>query len=71
MMFDKTKEGNDRFSGYCVDLLKEISQILGFEYEIYLSPNNSFGYRDKNGQWNGMVRELLDKVSSVLAWHWK
>ncbi|KAI2665661.1 Glutamate receptor ionotropic, kainate 2 [Labeo rohita] len=31
---DKPLYGNDRFEGFCVDLLRELSGILGFRYEI-------------------------------------
>ena len=36
---DSTKpplQGNDRYEGFCIDLLSEISKIVGFEYEIEL-----------------------------------
>ena len=51
--------GNDRFEGYCIDLIQDISKILGFKFEIYPAPNNAYG-SFKNGEWNGMIRELLD-----------
>jgi len=53
--------GNDRFEGFCVDLLKEISKIVGFTYKIELVPDGSYGAPEK-GEWNGIIRELLDKV---------
>ncbi|KTG39594.1 hypothetical protein cypCar_00012498, partial [Cyprinus carpio] len=33
---DKPLYGNDRFEGYCIDLLRELAAILGFTYEIRL-----------------------------------
>ncbi|KAK2148221.1 hypothetical protein LSH36_509g01057 [Paralvinella palmiformis] len=33
---DSSLRGNDRFEGYCVDLLREIAKILNFTYEIHL-----------------------------------
>ncbi|XP_077159519.1 glutamate receptor ionotropic, kainate 2 isoform X7 [Paroedura picta] len=60
---DKPLYGNDRFEGYCIDLLRELSTFLGFTYEIKLVEDGKYGARDDaSGQWNGMVRELIDHV---------
>ncbi|XP_061479424.1 glutamate receptor ionotropic, kainate 2 isoform X8 [Rhineura floridana] len=62
---DKPLYGNDRFEGYCIDLLRELSTFLGFTYEIRLVEDGKYGARDDaSGQWNGMVRELIDHVPS-------
>ena len=55
--------GTAKFKGYCIDLIEEIRNIIGFEYEIYVAPDNSFGNMDENGQWNGMIKELMEKVN--------
>lgn len=61
---DKPLYGNDRFEGYCIDLLRELSGILGFRYEVRLVEDGKYGALDEGtGQWNGMVRELMDHVS--------
>ena len=60
---DKALVGNDRFEGFCIDLLKELANILGFSYEIRLVPDGRYGSQDDKGQWNGMVRELIEHVS--------
>ncbi|XP_028858328.1 glutamate receptor ionotropic, kainate 2-like isoform X1 [Denticeps clupeoides] len=58
---DKPLYGNDRFEGYCIDLLRELAAILGFRYTIHLVADGKYGVLDEsNGQWNGMVRELID-----------
>ncbi|XP_072316195.1 glutamate receptor ionotropic, kainate 3 isoform X2 [Eucyclogobius newberryi] len=57
---DKTLVGNDRFEGFCIDLLKELATILGFTYEIRLVPDGKYGIPDDKGQWSGMIRELID-----------
>ncbi|XP_006867678.1 PREDICTED: glutamate receptor ionotropic, kainate 3-like [Chrysochloris asiatica] len=61
---DRTLYGNDRFEGYCIDLLKELAHILGFSYEIRLVEDGKYGAQDDKGQWNGMIKELIDHV-----WH--
>lgn len=60
---DKALVGNDRFEGFCIDLLKELANILGFTYEIRLVPDGKYGSQDEKGQWNGMIRELIEHVS--------
>lgn len=60
---DKVLYGNDRFEGYCLDLLKELSNILGFSYEVKLVSDGKYGAQNDKGEWNGMVKELIDHVS--------
>ena len=43
---DRTLFGNDRFEGYCIDLLKELAHILGFSYEIRLVEDGKYGAQD-------------------------
>ncbi|MGH0164537.1 UNVERIFIED_CONTAM: hypothetical protein FKN15_060058 [Acipenser sinensis] len=62
---DKALSGNDRFEGFCIDLLKELAHILGFIYEIRLVPDGKYGAQDEKGQWNGMVKELIDHKADL------
>ena len=56
-------------SGYSVDLVEEISQILGFNYTIKLVEDGKYGSFDKKlGKWNGMIGELqAQKADLVVA----
>lgn len=57
--------GNDRFEGYCVDLLEEIATVLPhFKVEFFPVAGNAYGAL-KNGEWNGMIRELLDHKADL------
>ncbi|XP_067125930.1 glutamate receptor ionotropic, kainate 2-like [Centruroides vittatus] len=58
-------KGNDRFQGYCIDLLKEISRVFGFRYEISLVRDNRYGSKNKIGEWNGMIRQLIDREADI------
>uniref|UniRef100_A0A672R7Z8 Glutamate receptor n=1 Tax=Sinocyclocheilus grahami TaxID=75366 RepID=A0A672R7Z8_SINGR len=62
---DKVLYGNDRFEGYCLDLLKELSNILGFTYEVKLVSDGKYGAQNDKGEWNGMVRELIDHIADL------
>ncbi|XP_076044322.1 glutamate receptor ionotropic, kainate 2-like [Oratosquilla oratoria] len=57
--------GNDRFEGFCVDLLDEIADNLGFNYTLIVVGDGSYGSKDATGEWNGMIRELLDRRADM------
>lgn len=55
---------NELFEGFCIDILRLIAKMVGFEYNIKLVPDGKYGVYDlETGEWNGIVRELMDKVS--------
>ncbi|XP_045135922.1 glutamate receptor ionotropic, kainate 2-like isoform X2 [Portunus trituberculatus] len=58
--------GNHRYEGFCVDLIHEISEILGFNYTIKIADDGQHGKFDKKlGRWNGMIGELLDQKADL------
>lgn len=59
--------GNDRFEGYSLDLIDAIARELHFKYEFYQVPNNLYGSFNKvTKKWDGLVKELLDRVSMTV-----
>lgn len=56
-------EGNDRYEGFCVDMLKELADILKFKYRIRLVGDGLYGVPGANGTWSGMVGELISRVN--------
>lgn len=59
--------GNDRFEGYAVDLIDGIARLLNFSYEFYVVPDGHYGsYHPQTKQWDGLIRELLDRVRTQL-----
>ncbi|XP_061378515.1 glutamate receptor ionotropic, kainate 2 [Danaus plexippus] len=58
--------GNAQFEGYAVDLIHEISKILGFNYTFKLAPDGRYGsYNRETKEWDGMIRELLEQRADV------
>ncbi|XP_042864660.1 glutamate receptor ionotropic, kainate 2-like isoform X5 [Penaeus japonicus] len=58
--------GNDRYEGFCVDLIHEISEIIGFNYTLKLADDGNHGKFDQKLQkWNGMIGELLDQKADL------
>lgn len=62
------------YEGFCIDLLNEISNHLGFKYEIRVAPKNEYGNCNDEGVCNGMVKELVEKVlkhTCVVRWFYQ
>ncbi|RZF41429.1 hypothetical protein LSTR_LSTR000143 [Laodelphax striatellus] len=64
------KEGENttsqKYEGFCIDLLREIANMVGFEYQIQLVPDGKYGVFDhETGEWNGIVRQLMDKKADL------
>lgn len=58
--------GNFQFEGYSVDLIHEISRILGFNYSIQLVPDGRYGsFNRDTKEWDGMIKELLDQKADL------
>jgi len=60
-------EGNERYEGFCVDMLKELAEILKFKYRIRLVGDGLYGVPGANGTWAGMVGELISRVKTTHA----
>ncbi|CCD61608.1 Glutamate receptor 2 [Caenorhabditis elegans] len=59
-------KGNDRFEGYCIDLLNLLAKnITGFEYDVFISDGNKYGSRQADGSWDGMIGYLLNETADV------
>ncbi|KAL3196889.1 hypothetical protein MRX96_014977 [Rhipicephalus microplus] len=66
VILKNTSDGEIQFEGYCIDMLDEIKKILNFEYSIYEAPDNTFGsLNNYTKEWNGMIRELIDKNADI------
>ncbi|KAH8342593.1 hypothetical protein KR084_011375, partial [Drosophila pseudotakahashii] len=67
MHYGKNFTGNERFYGFCVDILETISHEVGFDYILDLVPDRKYGAKDpESGEWNGMVAQLM-KYKADLA----
>lgn len=51
-----------KYQGYSIDVLDALSNYLGFKYEIYVAPDHKYGSLQPDGQWNGLIGELVFKV---------
>lgn len=51
-----SKTGNDRYEGYAIDLIIELSAILGFEYNIVLQADR---------EWTGAIGKVNSRVCNT------
>ena len=58
--------GNEAWSGYLIEFWDLVVQDINlnfnqfFNFTFYNSPDGRFGGRDTSGNWNGMIKEILD-----------
>uniref|UniRef100_A0A8C7RV02 Glutamate receptor n=1 Tax=Oncorhynchus mykiss TaxID=8022 RepID=A0A8C7RV02_ONCMY len=58
-------QGNDRYQGFCVDMLRELSDMLKFSFRIKLVDDGLYGAPEPNGSWTGMVGELINRKADL------
>ena len=60
------KTENGEYIGYTKDVLDRLVSIMKMRYSIYMVPDDQYGYMYAPRKWNGMIKELLDDVSSQM-----
>jgi len=55
--------GGDELVGFIPDLLKRLSDMVDFDYELRLVSDGKHGEQMADGRWNGMIGELTRRVS--------
>ena len=66
-MDNENPNSREPFEGFIIDLLNELANMVGFRYRIDLVPDGNYGARLESGEWNGMVREVIDRVSDRVS----
>ncbi|XP_066583373.1 glutamate receptor ionotropic, kainate 2-like [Prorops nasuta] len=58
--------GNDRYEGFTIDIIVELSKSLGFNYTFEEQKDNLYGtYSNATGKWNGMLRKIIDNEADL------
>ncbi|KAJ8982466.1 hypothetical protein NQ317_000424 [Molorchus minor] len=53
-------KGNDRYEGFAIDIIHELSLMRGFNYTIIIEPNANNGkFDDDTGRWVGMLGDVI------------
>ncbi|XP_034030303.1 glutamate receptor ionotropic, kainate 5 isoform X2 [Thalassophryne amazonica] len=58
-------QGNSQYEGFCVDMLRELEDILKFSFKIKLVDDGLYGAPEPNGSWTGMVGELINRKADL------
>ena len=54
----------EKYEGYVVDLIRELSKEVRFKYEMYKVADDQYGrYDQASGTWDGMIGDLVAHVS--------
>ncbi|GAB1608522.1 glutamate receptor 2-like [Argonauta hians] len=53
--------------GYIVDMLAEMAPIMNVTFDIKMVRDGRFGSKDKNGNWTGMIGEVISGHADVAA----
>lgn len=57
--------GNDRFEGFGIDLIEELSKMLWFNYTIIIQEDGYNGnYNATIKEWNGLIGAIIKGVSN-------
>ncbi|KAK8780357.1 hypothetical protein V5799_018301 [Amblyomma americanum] len=57
------RTGNDRYEGYCKDLMEAIAKELQIKYELKAAEETAYGRRDHKvqGGWTGLIGQVVRK----------
>lgn len=56
--------GNERYEGFSIDLIYELSLLEGFNYTFTVQHDGKNGNKDPvTGQWTGMIGAVINGVS--------
>lgn len=56
----KIETGNGRYEGYAIDLIDELSRLVGFDYMFKEVDDGKYGkFDEEKKEWNGMIREVM------------
>ena len=60
------EKGSNKYEGLIPDMLEKLSDKLDFDYELVKVADGKYGQKASNGDWNGMIGEVVDRVSNKL-----
>ncbi|XP_043279268.1 uncharacterized protein [Venturia canescens] len=52
------KVGNDRYEGYAIEIIHELSKLLHFNY-TFIETDPDYGSKRKDGTWSGMLGAII------------
>ena len=52
------------YTGISIDIIRHLQSRLNFDYEFIEPTDGKFG-NEVNGEWNGLIKEINEKVKSA------
>ncbi|XP_065091293.1 ionotropic receptor 25a [Ochlerotatus camptorhynchus] len=52
-------KGEPIWEGYCIDFLHQMSKVMSFDYDLVSPQKGGFGKRNKAGNWDGLIGDLV------------
>ncbi|XP_046751512.1 glutamate receptor ionotropic, kainate 2-like [Diprion similis] len=68
MLKESAKEevGNNRYEGFGIDIIDQLSKLLGFKYIFEVQTDNVYGSKDTvTGEWNGMIKKIMENKADL------
>ncbi|XP_067667822.1 glutamate receptor 4-like [Haliotis asinina] len=59
------KKDGEGYKGFLVDVLDKVAESVGFKYNIRLSKDGKYGSLYSNGQWSGMIGEVVRREADI------
>ena len=63
-IYTTTEDGKEVYKGLCVDLINMLSERMGFSYNISDVEDGRVGGQDEDGNWMGLIGDLVNRVSN-------
>lgn len=67
-ILNESQKGQERFSGYAIDLIKMLAKRANFTPYFYIAEDKAYGKHIGGGIWNGMIGDLMKHVSTKQRW---
>ncbi|XP_063982898.1 glutamate receptor ionotropic, kainate 2-like [Diachasmimorpha longicaudata] len=59
------RTGNDRYEGFAIDIIQELSKLLHFNYTLVEQVDKDYGSPDANGRWSGMLGKIMREEADL------
>ncbi len=58
----KAKQGNEKYEGFCIDILNTMEEQFGFQFHVFTAAGNTNGHKTTNWPSERLVGELIREV---------
>jgi hypothetical protein len=66
-IIQNTYETTNVADGQYIDILKQLSKMLNFKFRLFKRFDENWGSIDENGNWNGMISNLMSGEADIAA----